>query len=100
MPRCTSAHRQAWQALVDSPRWVPYPGSGCTECSGGIKQRRHDRSEEQTSELQSLRNLVCRLLLEKRYNSACALLCCTKHTAASRHFIDNFLRLYIFDLFF
>src|SRR5438093_5534866 len=25
----------------------------------------HDRSEEQTSELQSLTNLVCRLLLEK-----------------------------------
>src|SRR5258706_10917423 len=28
--------------------------------------RRHDRSEEHTSELQSLTNLVCRLLLEKK----------------------------------
>src|SRR5437016_10410509 len=28
----------------------------------------HDRSEEHTSELQSLTNLVCRLLLEKKNN--------------------------------
>src|SRR2546429_1561876 len=30
----------------------------------------HDRSEEHTSELQSPRNLVCRLLLEKKKNRA------------------------------
>src|ERR1035438_8777639 len=30
------------------------------------------RSEEHTSELQSLRHLVCRLLLEKKYHSECA----------------------------
>src|ERR1039458_10551616 len=35
-------------ACSDSPRWAPA-----------------DRSEEHTSELQSLRHLVCRLLLEK-----------------------------------
>src|SRR5258705_5923214 len=29
-------------------------------------QKRHVRSEEHTSELQSLRHLVCRLLLEKK----------------------------------
>src|SRR5258705_9706404 len=29
-------------------------------------RRDHDRSEEHTSELQSLRHLVCRLLLEKK----------------------------------
>src|SRR5437899_8747683 len=29
-------------------------------------QREHERSEEHTSELQSLRHLVCRLLLEKK----------------------------------
>src|SRR5205814_10276788 len=34
-------------------------------CPSG-EQRRHDRSEEHTSELQSLRHLVCRLLLEKK----------------------------------
>src|SRR5437899_7463581 len=31
---------------------------------------RADRSEEHTSELQSLRHLVCRLLLEKKQNTA------------------------------
>src|ERR1039458_8678791 len=31
--------------------------------------RRPARSEEHTSELQSLRHLVCRLLLEKKYSS-------------------------------
>src|SRR5438093_10596253 len=30
------------------------------------RQRQHQRSEEHTSELQSLTNLVCRLLLEKK----------------------------------
>src|SRR5262245_64294426 len=32
----------------------------------GIRQTRRERSEEHTSELQSLRHLVCRLLLEKK----------------------------------
>src|ERR1039458_2969698 len=31
------------------------------------------RSEEHTSELQSLRHLVCRLLLEKKWTTSCAL---------------------------
>src|SRR5438093_7838215 len=35
-----------------------------TDCDGGA------RSEEHTSELQSLTNLVCRLLLEKKKQSA------------------------------
>src|SRR5258705_7602752 len=33
---------------------------------GGVAEARHLRSEEHTSELQSLRHLVCRLLLEKK----------------------------------
>src|SRR5438093_10152063 len=37
----------------------PSPGSPPIKCSD-------DRSEEHTSELQSLTNLVCRLLLEKK----------------------------------
>src|SRR5690349_23729266 len=37
------------------PRWQPLPGA-----------RRSLRSEEHTSELQSRRDLVCRLLLEKK----------------------------------
>src|SRR5258705_6095452 len=37
---------------------------------GGRQGSRIDRSEEHTSELQSLRHLVCRLLLEKKRISA------------------------------
>src|SRR5205823_14922689 len=37
----------------------------CRVCVGGDKRRRN-RSEEHTSELQSLAYLVCRLLLEKK----------------------------------
>src|SRR5438046_3257400 len=36
--------------------------------NGGPTRRRRARSEEHTSELQSLTNLVCRLLLEKKKN--------------------------------
>src|SRR5262245_65335697 len=35
-------------------------------CTGSGPQDRNERSEEHTSELQSLRHLVCRLLLEKK----------------------------------
>src|ERR1035441_2000350 len=35
---------------------------------GGRRRRSQRRSEEHTSELQSLRHLVCRLLLEKKKN--------------------------------
>src|SRR5438093_7536269 len=41
---------------------TPY---GCRMCSGRTRRSRN-RSEEHTSELQSLTNLVCRLLLEKK----------------------------------
>src|SRR5437899_7390349 len=42
-------------------------GRRVLEQDGGEAQRR--RSEEHTSELQSLRHLVCRLLLEKKNNT-------------------------------
>src|SRR5258705_1225951 len=35
-------------------------------CARATSRRRGSRSEEHTSELQSLRHLVCRLLLEKK----------------------------------
>src|SRR5205814_8252379 len=35
-------------------------------CDRGAASRQESRSEEHTSELQSLRHLVCRLLLEKK----------------------------------
>src|SRR5258706_6800344 len=39
-------------------------------CSGGPRSFWAARSEEHTSELQSLTNLVCRLLLEKKKNDS------------------------------
>src|SRR5437899_7625660 len=45
----------------------------CKPSFASASRRRRNRSEEHTSELQSLRHLVCRLLLEKKnkqkYNS-------------------------------
>src|ERR1019366_9957055 len=46
--------------LSNCSRWLAH---GC--CPPPVRHRRH-RSEEHTSELQSLTNLVCRLLLEKK----------------------------------
>src|SRR5258705_7916032 len=44
-----------------------------TESAPGIRLKAiRDRSEEHTSELQSLRHLVCRLLLEKKNNTPTA----------------------------
>src|SRR2546425_2519127 len=42
------------------------PGEVCRERRGARGRRRAARSEEHTSELQSLAYLVCRLLLEKK----------------------------------
>src|SRR3712207_7842394 len=40
----------------------------------GVGERRHLRSEEHTSELQSRQYLVCRLLLEKKKKPSCIIL--------------------------
>src|SRR5262245_63368182 len=47
---------------------LPSPRPGAPSLSGSAENApgRGDRSEEHTSELQSLRHLVCRLLLEKK----------------------------------
>src|SRR5687767_15778476 len=52
--RCRA--RRAWRRRAASFRW---------RCPWGSR-RRQPRSEEHTSELQSLAYLVCRLLLEKK----------------------------------
>src|SRR5262245_65053731 len=51
----------------DLPWHQPEPGSEIAALGEhlAIADRRHYRSEEHTSELQSLRHLVCRLLREK-----------------------------------
>src|ERR1035438_10813554 len=61
-----------WAAEVPSAGEIPfYLQRAYTEANSGRRGAVHltipvDRSEEHTSELQSLRHLVCRLLLEKK----------------------------------
>src|SRR5437899_10033539 len=58
---------------------ISLPGSSCfgacrhgrrpgSSCAWRVPRARRTRSEEHTSELQSLRHIVCRLLLEKKKN--------------------------------
>src|SRR5687767_15767610 len=47
-------------------RWRRELGPERRACRQGCRSDRHPRSEEHTSELQSLAYLVCRLLLEKK----------------------------------
>src|SRR5437016_6771034 len=57
-------------SAADAPTWSFSPVNCCAILTGRCEK---DRSEEHTSELQSLTNLVCRLLLEKKKSI-------TKHT--------------------
>src|ERR1039458_3931609 len=50
---------------VFAPTWQGHPS---ILISPDTERTAHARSEEHTSELQSLRHLVCRLLLEKKKN--------------------------------
>src|SRR2546425_3407098 len=43
-----------------------FPNWSCTWITGNLRSSANGRSEEHTSELQSLAYLVCRLLLEKK----------------------------------
>src|SRR5262245_64608098 len=47
-------------------RWQPAVSPTCVAASSARTASHTPRSEEHTSELQSLRHLVCRLLLEKK----------------------------------
>src|SRR5437899_5026017 len=53
---------------LDQSMDVPERRSHCGRCRRAerLRELRRARSEEHTSELQSLRHLVCRLLLEKK----------------------------------
>src|SRR5438874_9768449 len=59
----------AWDAPNGQPALVDYLPRGSA------------RSEEHTSELQSRRDLVCRLLLEKKNKSSLLLAACLPHVA-------------------
>src|SRR2546425_9033874 len=56
--------------LDGSGKPVPLPGEKEPRVVTYLERRGRDRSEEHTSELQSLAYLVCRLLLEKKKNVA------------------------------
>src|ERR1039458_10753080 len=56
------------------------------KCDRDAHEQQHEaarphRSEEHTSELQSLRHLVCRLLLEKKKNTQC--------NGTAKHFVQH-----------
>src|SRR5258706_3627379 len=53
------------RSRATSSRWRP-ARTRSAPTSAASPRRRRQRSEEHTSELQSLTNLVCRLLLEKK----------------------------------
>src|ERR1035438_10738107 len=62
---CAAARLWKWATLR------PYQRPTCRRraipaSASSVNHRMEDRSEEHTSELQSLRHLVCRLLLEKK----------------------------------
>src|SRR5437899_7413566 len=58
----------AWHVLAGVPPGRRGGGGGSPPKPAHPVGRPADRSEEHTSELQSLRHLVCRLLLEKKKN--------------------------------
>src|SRR5438045_8117744 len=59
--------------------------SGVAICAGITRSPSFSRSEEHTSELQSLRHLVCRLLLEKKKYHATRTLAARKpHTRGTK----------------
>src|SRR5258706_8581288 len=61
-----SQHEEATNHLNSAPGANNFPKNNSV--AGANHQTSAERSEEHTSELQSLTNLVCRLLLEKKKN--------------------------------
>src|SRR5262245_62645168 len=63
----TAIRRRAGYTVRDSiERLMRSDLSSMIDADGNLRTLGYDRSEEHTSELQSLRHLVCRLLLEKK----------------------------------
>src|SRR5262245_62677272 len=65
LPISEGARSRRARAAGDVPRRIPRRA----QARAPHAQAHADRSEEHTSELQSLRHLVCRLLLEKKKDS-------------------------------
>src|SRR5258705_6045299 len=70
VPHIIDRHQLVAPALHGRPRGdaleAEQPLAVIGPAAGEDERTRQDRSEEHTSELQSLRHLVCRLLLEKK----------------------------------
>src|SRR5438093_5214743 len=72
LPICTVARpvrtstRRIWSCAPSKPAWASPAPRMTVSPSSSIPWGTRTRSEEHTSELQSLTNLVCRLLLEKK----------------------------------
>src|SRR5690349_23676744 len=60
----TACSRCTWVRLIRTPFGIPFAEPSAR--GGGNLKLARGRSEEHTSELQSRRDLVCRLLLEKK----------------------------------
>src|SRR5260370_9650806 len=65
-------HRRACCRASRPASWNEPAGGSSTSLRCSQECPRTSRSEEHTSELQSHLNLVCRLLLEKKKNTVCA----------------------------
>src|SRR2546425_5664553 len=61
--------KRAASVILCRRRFTSSPVRSATPCEDASRQRAAARSEEHTSELQSLAYLVCRLLLEKKKSS-------------------------------
>src|SRR5262245_63851030 len=66
MPGASTTPAVARSDEIASRRFVGMALTGCRSLLYYRERHQIERSEEHTSELQSLRHLVCRLLLEKK----------------------------------
>ena len=64
-----------WRGHERNP-WLVTPFEAVRHSMPEVEAPNPDRSEEHTSELQSRRNLVCRLLLEKKKKISIPATCC------------------------
>src|SRR5438874_9235168 len=65
-PKSQPSIQSATKRSISSPIWSIFPAAPRPQAPIAEKVRTELRSEEHTSELQSRRDLVCRLLLEKK----------------------------------
>src|SRR2546425_3197205 len=70
-PYTTLFRSDSWRRFASTCRWrrPPAPSRAAENRDSGALEKCEKRSEEHTSELQSLAYLVCRLLLEKKKTS-------------------------------